>query len=195
MITDDFNRGSLGANWETVLGTAWTTVGSVTAQPGAAYADGAMRRTEAAFPDNQYSQCKTELAVGGDGNASGSVAVRMDASGNCYYVQLGLSDITLYKRVAGTRTYISEATWSSSADTLYTLKIEIIGTAITCYVLGVGAPSPLINVTDADLTTGKPGLFSHTSDVRPDFDDFESTDASGGSSTPLTASLSDDINA
>lgn len=180
-IKDDFNRATLGTtNWEKVLGTNnWATDSSATARPQTAYVDTAMRYV-GSFPNDQWAEADIEFTTGGDG-AEGAVCVRMDGSGNSYYAQIGNNSITLFKRVAGTRTYLTEGTVTAAANTLYRVRIEVIGTSIVAYFNNVFCCS----TTDSSLTAGNPGLFAHTgqTSLYPDFDNFASTDAAVTGST------------
>ena len=178
-ISDDFNRASLGTNWQKTLGTNdWAINASTTARPATAYTDTAMRYV-GTFPNDQYAEVDTEFTTGGDGG-EGSVAVRMDASGNCYYAQIGNNSITIFKRVAGSRTYLTDGSTTAAANTLYKIKIQVTGTSISAYLGG----SLVCSTSDSSLTSGNPGLFAHTGEgsLYPDFDNFAATDVVGGSS-------------
>jgi hypothetical protein len=185
-IQDNFNRASLGAGWATVLGSAWVTNGSATARPASQWASTGMRRTESAFPDDQYAQAKVECTSGGE-SCKGAVAVRMDGSGNCYFVRLNNTTMDLYKRVAGSESYLLDAAISISLDTLYTVKITVTGNLIKAFLDGVEK----LSQTDNALTSGKPGCYAQTgaSSGFGDWDDFECTDAVGAGSTARNAAL------
>lgn len=174
-ILDDFNRASLGSGWESAIGTIWAINASTTVRPVTAFATTAIRRTEASFPNDQYSQAKVELVAGAEFTRP-AVAVRMDASGNCYFARLNSTSVDLYKRVAGTVSYVNDTAQTVVRDTFYTLKIEVIGTSIKVYLDGVEK----LSSTDSSLTSGKPGLYAITQSGGAnlsDFDDFECTDA------------------
>jgi hypothetical protein len=187
-ITDDFNRASLGSDWEHVSGTAWTINASTTVRPGQVYTETALRRTEAAFPNDQYSQAKCEFTSGGD-NSYGGVAVRLKMSGDGYEARFDSSAaVTLYKRVGGVVTYLSDYPGGYSANTFYTLKLTVTGNQLTVHVDG----TLRISYTDTSITSGKPGLVAHTGEASLlcDFDDFESTvaEAAGAESNSTTVS-------
>jgi len=184
-ITDDFNRASLGAGWELVSGaTAWETVGSVTARPTDNFATTATRRTESSFPNDQYAQGKCEFTTTGD-YSRGAVAIRLDGSGNGYYLVMDTNNVALQKIVGGVDTYIADSVVSASANTLYTLKLQATGTTLLGYFEG----AEKINTTDSAHSGGKPGMLQLTGDAAQfsDHDDFECTDAtaSGGASKNL----------
>ena len=179
MITDNFNRTSLGTDWQTVLGAAWT-IASNRAKPTSTFAMTMMRRAEGNFPDDQYSQAQCQAVLDRD-SSLGGVAVRVDATGgNAYYAHLYSAGVLLYKRssTAGTSN-LAFYSMSVSHLTFYLLKLVVTGGVLQVYVNG----SLVISATDtAPLSSGKPGLFASSGTTPPSFDDFECTDAvsSGG---------------
>ncbi len=178
VITDDFNRASLGANWAAAEGTVWAINASTVVRPVSTYSQTGIIRTEAAFPNDQYAQVETRWTTTSDDGAGG-LRVRSNGTTTAYvtYFDAGTGLLMLYKRVAGVNTYLGDSGTSPLAvDTTGTLKLEAIGTAIKAYVNGVEK----ISATDAAIASGKPGLHALTGDQLVNFDNFESTDASGG---------------
>lgn len=177
-ITDNFNRvdGGLGSGWETTAGTAWT-ISSNAAKPVSQYTTTTVRRTET-FSNDHYAQVRTEAATGVGDITYGAVAVRVGATGDGYLARLYPGELSLYKRVGGANTYLSDAPVTASGNTLYTLKLDVSGTTITAYFEGVQK----IQVTDSAISSGNPGLgaFTGQTSLFPRFDDFECSAASGG---------------
>ena len=135
-ITDDFNRASLGSTWETVLGSAWQITRNEAA-PSGLLATTAMRRAEGNFAADQYAQAKCQVVSAFAGDSSrGGVAVRLDVAGNGYYWLLSLTDVSLWKRVAGVSTQIGTVAGAKTSGTYYTLKLVVNGSSLTCYLNG-----------------------------------------------------------
>ncbi len=182
-ITDDFNRASLGANWAAAEGTVWSINTSTTVRPVSTYSNTSIIRTEAAFPNDQYAQADIKW-TGTSDDGHGGLIVRSNGTTTGYIVRFDTGNtgvLYLYKRVAGTNTYLADSSTSQAADgAVVTVKLEAIGTAIKVYVGGVEK----ISATNGDIASGKPGLFALTGDQLIDFDNFECTDASGGGSVP-----------
>jgi hypothetical protein len=181
-LSDDFNRASLGSDWERVLGdTDWAINASTTARPGDDFADTAMRRTETSFPNDQFAEAKIEFESSGSNRAG--VAVRMDASGDCYFARINDTGVEVWKRVGGTNTFVTDWGSTLSAGTFYTVRLAVVGTTLKLSVNGLLRAT----VTDSALTSGKPGLWASTNDSSgfPDLDDFLATAASGGAATRI----------
>ncbi len=190
-ITDDFNRASLGSGWETALSAAWTITANA-AVPTSSYANTVIRRGEGNFPANQYSQAKCQVLAPAGDLAKGGVGVRLDTTGNGYWLELGLGEVTLFRRLSGVNTYLSDGVHAAVSGTYYTLKLVVTGTGLLGYVNGV------LKVSYDDPTTtilsGKPGLTARTGGIKPAFDDFECTDAvveggGGGGTVPRSGLL------
>lgn len=178
LITDDFNRGSLGSGWTAAGGTIWVISASTILQPVDIYSNTAIIRSETRFPNTQYAQIDTEYRTDGTGDESthNGPMVRGDSSGDGYYAFPSVNDLVLYKRVSGTLTYLGDGAATLPADTMVTIKISVVGTTIKGYVNGV----EVVSVTDSDLTSGKPGVRITTGQNTnyPTFDNFECTSAS-----------------
>lgn len=183
-FTDNFNRASLGANWATVEGTAWVTVSSLYLKPGGQYQTTGVR-VVGTFPETQYAEVWTEVpSAAGDAASGFGPAVRMRASGDCYFAGLGLTTIYLYKHVNGISTYLGEGVISISADTLTKVKLVVTGTSLEVFVGDVSKAT----LTDASIAAGNPGCHALTGETAtlPRFDDFSSTDASTAAVSPNT---------
>ena len=172
-ITDNFNRadGGLGSGWEHVAGGTAMVINSNAAQAGASFQRETMRRSEADFPDDHYSQAECSFTTGAESAQTG-VTVRTDGSGNCYYLSLDTGGCQLRKIVAGSDTFVADYVSAHTASVFYTMKLECTGTTLKIFEDTVEK----LSTTDSSLTTGKPGIFADGNLDKPDLDDFESTD-------------------
>lgn len=151
-ITDDFaGSGALGAGWAVVLGSAtWArTSGQLTVNGGGT---DAIRRTEAAFPNDQWSQL--DITYPADDSHLG-IGVRLSAIGEGYFLFVGSADIVVKFWQGGGSTYLSDAGTGHSNPNTYTIKLDVTGTTITWYQGGVSQGT----VTDSTFASGKPGVF------------------------------------
>ena len=177
-FTDTFNRASLGAAWETVEGTAWTIASSLYLKPAGAYQQTGVRLV-GTCPTDHYAEVWTEVpSAAGDASLHGP-AVRMGATGDCYYVRLFLTSVVLYKHVAGADTYLTEGAITLAADMLVKLKLVVLGAALEVFASDVSR----CTFTEGGLSTGKPGCHALTGQTStfPRFDDFAASDLVGGS--------------
>ncbi|HET9708379.1 MAG TPA: hypothetical protein VFP39_08750, partial [Gemmatimonadales bacterium] len=174
VATDDFNRGSIGANW-LQLDSFWgviATSGTVAYGSGSAQAlpIGSQARWVGAgtFAADQYSQA----AIGGlefqSGNYHAGVLVRCstdaDSSGTSTRDFYGVSVLydsagpnyttKLYKVVNGVLTtlYSASVAWSNGD----VLKLTVVGSTLTAYKNGVAISG--FSATDTDLSSGNPGI-------------------------------------
>lgn len=140
-----------------------------------------MRRIESSFPDDQYAQAKCSFTTGAN-SAQWGVACRIGSSGEGYHAYYdNTNSVTLRRRSSGgTNTFINSATITAAASTLYTLKIEAIGSTIKVYHEGV----QVLSETDATFTSGRPALYWNGNTDRPDCDDFECSDPVGQFAAP-----------
>jgi hypothetical protein len=172
-ITDDFNRanGDLGAGWELVAGSTELVIASNAVTANANFQDNIMRRTEDPFPDDQYSEAKISF-TSGVSSAETWVGARVGATGDGYFARVDTVAVTLNKRVSGADSFVSDFSIALSPSTLYTVRIDCVGNTIRVFLEGIER----INVIDASITDGKPGLRASGNEDRPTIDDFESTD-------------------
>lgn len=182
-ISDDFNRadGDIGSNYERVTGTANFQVSSNHLEANSNFDTVTMRRIESSFPDDQYAQAKCSFTTGAN-SAQWGVACRIGSSGEGYHAYYdNTNSVTLRRRSSGgTNTFINSATITAAASTLYTLKIEAIGSTIKVYHEGV----QVLSETDATFTSGRPALYWNGNTDRPDCDDFECSDPAGQFAAP-----------
>ena len=176
---DDFNRATFdNGNWSAVAGSMWVTNGSATARPVSLSSLSIVRRAAAAFPNDQYAQCRCEWVSYGGGNSYGGIGVRLDGSGNGYFARVTSGGIVeLRKIVAGVNTFLGDYSAGVGSNSLIELKLVATGTSIQLYISGFLQ----ISVTDASIASGKPGMqgYAETTGTQPDADDFECTDATG----------------
>lgn len=191
-ITDDFNRadGDPGGGWELVRGSAWAISGNVI-KPTGTNQETAIRRTEN-FSGDHYSQCKSEYTDPLQNNSRGGAAVRVQSNGDCYratFQHTGANgDVTLRKVVGGVSTFLNDwLTALTSFGTLYTVKVEVVGSLISVSFEG----TLLGSVTDTDLTGGKPGMVQLSGGVglQSRHDDFQSSDPLVGQGWPMPGAL------
>lgn len=176
-ITDNFNRASLGPDWENIEST-WAINASTTARPQTANVASAMRRTESSFPNDQFSQCDIMIQSGAQPSKGGTM-VRCDAGGTYYYGFIaGTTETDLWRRVtASSSVFITCGAGGATVDVLIAMKVTVTGTTITVDLGG----SQKINTTNSVIASGKPGVIQVTGDVPADSDNFSCTDAIGGS--------------
>ncbi len=159
-ITDNFDRASLGSGWIVSEGSAWGIISSQFAAPtGTNSAAEALIRTEAAFPNDQYSQADIEYTAG----SLGGLCARSNGADTYYFMYLTGTTCVLKKRIAGTNTTIDERRQRQDE------RPE----------RGMVGGSTVITATDASIASGKPGMFALTGSGAslPNFDNFACTDA------------------
>lgn len=155
--TDDFNRanGGLGANWTTASGANAPAISSNAVIAPVNGAENSAIWTADAFEDDQYSQFVLRT-----GNVFQAALVRWQSGAYSGYLAdsnvWGASGRAAIFRVdAGGFTQLAlgsdgSAQWADGD----TLKLEVIGTTIKVYRNGV----EVLSATDANYTTGSPGL-------------------------------------
>ena len=176
-VTDNFNRadGSLGANW-TVTGTATWSVVSNKAQTTTVAGYTNASYTGSAFANDQYAQARI-IAFTGGGKAG--VGVRMNSvNTDGYFCESTGAAAQMIKIVSGSQSnLVTLSVFPGAGDTI---KIGVIGTAVTCYNNG----APIGSVTDSSLTTGSAGIQGVNSSVT--VDNFKAGDQSWSTSNGLT---------
>ncbi len=151
--TDSFLRTdtTLGSNWTATSGaiTEWTLNAITGASPSSPSNFEEAYWNADSFGNDQYSQAVIKRGTAG----TEGVAVRMSAGYNGYRATLfGGSGCSITKDVSGSGTDIGSCsvTWTDG----HTLKIEVIGTAITVYDNGASIGT----ATDSALASGSAGI-------------------------------------
>lgn len=185
-ITDDFNRanGAPGSGWTEVFLIDGGGSAAIVSNQFAAtndYSTSIWRRTEAAFPDDQYVQTSSRMS---DIYSLVLPYARCSADGDGY-APWGWSTTGMeIRRFDATttasnpaNTYLTGFAGVWVVGTFYTLKITVTGDSIRVdqgIYNGTG--------TDSTYTSGKPGIYSYASDpVAGAADNFECTDATASS--------------
>lgn len=165
LATDDFNRadGAIGANWTANPGGAAPVIVSNKAEDNAGGDSGAVY-SAVVFPNDQWAQV---VRTGGDG---GGVQLRGSTAAYTFYLiniegAFGASATLLFARFsAGSFTSISSQTVTfNSGDTLYA---EVQGTTLLAKKNGAALGS---STTDANIGSGKAGLFGFSNYIADDF--------------------------
>jgi hypothetical protein len=175
--SDDFNRanGALGANWtQQITGTSLVIVSNHAEANTSATSTWAFYTTGTWANDQESSATITC----GDSSYEG-VSVRMsgvDAASNNYtYVTDCSSASQIQKRVAGVDTNLSVGLSIPASGSV--IKLRAVGTTLTAYDDGVSIGS----IGDADLASGKPGIFQYSSGGGSSWlDDWLGADVGGG---------------
>lgn len=112
----------------------------------------------------------------------GTAYERTNANSNCYYVQLhGDAIVYMFKEVAGTITQIGSSYTipSFGSTTYYTVKLEMIGSAIATYIDGVSQ----ITATDTAVTAANlAGLYFRNENPRITY--VDAVDLAAGGANP-----------
>lgn len=162
VASDDFNRASLGANWDqTNAFNGSVNIVSSTLVSAAHSQECAARYVSGTFAADQYSSL--ELVTWNQfGNNRIGVAARMspDDDGNRDHYEYVIFDnngsttktTELAKVVNGSRTILTSSSvlWASGDR----IEIECEGTTIR----GLKNGTEVVSVTDSDITTGRPGV-------------------------------------
>lgn len=183
-LLDDFNRanGDIGANYVKVFGGNNFNISANQLVPNNTFNTTIMRRIEASFPNDQYAQLQISFTTGPEAS-SWAAGCRIGPAGEGYYAIYGLNNVSLFKRSATTPTYITDVVVTAAASTLYTSKIEAIGSTIKVFHSG----SEVISVTDTSYTSGKPGIWWSGNSDAPVADNFECSDPSGDVTNQLAS--------
>ena len=165
-FTDDFNRanGAIGANWTALTGSASVSsnamvVGSASTQ--------VIWASECATAD-QFAQ----VTLAAPTTSANGVVVRCDGTlNNQYMARRALGSVELFKFVGGATTSLGSVAGTYPAGTV--LRLEAAGAAIRLLVDG----SPIIAVTDTDLTAGRRvGIRNTASTTGGTYDNFSGGD-------------------
>jgi len=162
LVSDNFNRanGGLGSNW-----TTWNPSGGdlplTIASNQCTCAHDANQhggtRTAESYANDQYSQVEiVSVAL----NAWVGVVVRDNGTvGQNHYLAIafnngGTPEIDLYKRVAGTFSFLQGSGGSFNIAGGDVFRLSVIGTTLTVSLNGVAR----ITKTDSTFANGKPGI-------------------------------------
>lgn len=173
---DNFNRSSIGTEWEAAEGSLWTIASSLYLKPVSFYMHTSVRAV-GSFPNDQLSEMMVEVAVTGAGDATFAhgPAVRIGPTGDCYFLWVELTKVGLYKRTAGSYSGIADSApfATLSADTFYKFKLVVTGTSLEVFLNDVS----ILTATDSAITAGNPGAHALTGEASklPRFDDFLGT--------------------
>lgn len=150
--SDDFNRanGALGADWASFFGGI--TVSGNAALGGSLVS--AARWTASTFAADHWS----EATISGfaSGTTYPGVAVRLDASGNGYYIAIDSGNAYVQRLTGGVE--FSIATRSTSWANGDVMRLEVVGTTLKVFKNGTQVGT---DVTDATYSSGQPGLFCY----------------------------------
>jgi len=86
------------------------------------------------------------------------ILARYKDKSNYYYFQLQKSSVVLSKVVNGASTTIKSASFTTNANTWYTLKMVVEGDSIKCYTVNNGVETLVIDAKDTTFTSGKIGI-------------------------------------
>ncbi len=106
------------------------------------------------------------------------LAFRYKDAGNYYFfIFKDGSKVYLYKKVNGTETAITYASFTYSTSNFYDMKVTVSGSSITGYING----TQVLTGTDSSLTAGKVGLYTFGN---ASFDDVAVDDGTSLTPTP-----------
>lgn len=186
-ITDDFtdtNGVELPAhgNWEQTYnngGGAVMEIQSNACVHTAASNSSIYRRTDGAFPDNQYGEF--EFSSLANGTYFG-VGTRCSDDGDGYIFTADPDEIYLSRFDNGAPTVIGNGSPTTSANDVF--RLTSVGSVHTPSINGGGEADPPGEQTDATYASGNPGMraYGNGSTV---IDNFECSDLAGGAVTQI----------
>lgn len=186
-ITDDFNRanGGLGANWEETIsaGTPDIVIASNQASyGGASFELSYWRRTEASFPDTQYTEMDTRHLTSEYAHITPGTRMSNDGDGYTPGSLDSASDLVgLYRKDDAGSFFIAGYTATITDNTTYNLRIVSTGTSHEIFLddVSIGAD------TDGTYASGRPGMCSEgITGLTPTGDNWESTSPVGAGGPP-----------
>ncbi len=179
LFSDNFNDGNADG-WATQNGT-WSVVEDSGSYVYYQSSTSEGRASSGASTWINYSVQARVKVDNFNGSNRAYVCARYGDGNNYYAASLYNSSggkLEIRKKVGGSSTTLVSKSYSLSAGTWYTVKLEVNGSTINMYVNG----SLELTTTDSSLTSGKAGLIAYK--VVAKFDDVTVDDLSGGSSTP-----------
>jgi hypothetical protein len=141
--TDNFNRANespIAGNWSTVTGEGSCALDTNQVHVSGVGTDGAIRWNADAFGNDHYSQIVVTV-LNTDANKCVGPIVRAQAAADTFYAARCLGPagasavLKLHKTVAGVGAELTSATVTINVND--TVKLEIVGNTLTCYVNGV----------------------------------------------------------
>lgn len=160
LASDNFQRGSLGANWTQASHGGMTIASNVAVPATTGAVDGASYNA-ITWPNDQYSE-----VTAGTGFKAGAGAnfifplcrVGGTPAAPTYYVAFVENSGTVFieKTVAGTTTNLTNPAITITVNDGDVYRLEVVGTTITFYQNGI----PIQSQTDASITSGPAGMGS-----------------------------------
>jgi hypothetical protein len=154
LFSDNFESGNL-SKW-TVLSGSWSVVtdGSKVARQ-ATLTDNARAQTNSSTWTNQRVSARVKPTSFNGSDRLVAVLARVQNATNYYYATLRSSGkIELKKLVNGSSTTFASKSFTVSAGTWYTVRLEVIGNALSLYVNG----TLQLTATDSQFASGRAGL-------------------------------------
>jgi len=171
LVTDNFNRGTIGGNWTTTTGNApLVTSGSTVVKGSAGGANNCMRWSADSFLDNHYAQVTLDNLNAASDDLGPCIRIASGANTFYYFAaDKSVPACRLYKVSAGTFSQLgADYTHTPVAGTVY--KLDSSGSTLTPYINGVAQATR----SDSGITSGWPGIFIFASTIQGD--SFEASD-------------------
>ena len=183
MASDSFTgtNGAAPSGWTNTIGPAWEIFNNAV-RPTGSFGSCLLRREETNFPNDQYLKIDLQFSNAPADAPRNFGSCRTDGSGGGYHTEIAPSGISLLKGPSGT--YLTDTPIGGlTANTLYPVKIEAIGSTIKVYVDTGGGLVERISFVDTSYTSGRPALRCVTGDSANTqvFDNAEWTDPIVGS--------------
>lgn len=177
IATDAFTRsnGGVGANYSTPTGTTEVQVVSNTAQGPTDATTYVSSWSADTFDNDQWAEA--DVTLGGT-SSEGAVYVRL-ATGGAFtgygfiWDTAASGTYRIVEVTAGSEANIGSTSTGVGTTGTKTLRLEVVGTALTAYVDGV----EVLTTTDATITAGEPGIGMYrSSGATATLDDFSAGD-------------------
>jgi streptogramin lyase len=113
--------------------------------------------------------------------------VRFTDGNNWYKAYIDGANLVIQKKVGGTASILTTTVFTAQANTQYTLRFRIVGTALSAKVWASSGSEPAnwtLTTTDSSLATGQAGLRVLSSAATTTISSFSATSLVGGSATP-----------
>jgi len=149
LITDNFDRTSLGSNWTTAFGSMTIVNGAYASNKSSYPQDSGAYWNASAFSPNHYSQATLNLT---DNTSYAGVLVRGGA-GSGYFCYAAQQFLFLEKMVEGGETQLATSN-SYTYQAGDVMRVDVYGSTIRCLING----NVKFSVSDGELTSGYPGI-------------------------------------